>query len=167
MRTLLGALVLLGSSASAQNVSPEVEHLIGRPYAGLPGGWAGVGGAVLQSAPDVEAYLLSEFESVHDGSHLFVYARVDQMVDGRYPVSTVLAALVVSDVREGEIASSFACTAGRNAPAVVVVGAQSFDEADGAPRYGPVRLAWRLDRPGVRFEPVDPASVTCAEAERP
>lgn len=162
MRTLALLLLLAPLAASGQD---DVDHLIGRPYAGLPGGWAGTGGAVLESALDGDTYLLSSHENVHDGSHLFTYARVDQMIDDRYPVSTVLAALVVSDVREGEAASSFACTAGRNRPAVVVVAAPTLDEADGVYRYGPVRLAWVLDRAAGRFEPVGPEAVVCADKE--
>ncbi|MEM1118492.1 MAG: hypothetical protein AAF845_04820 [Bacteroidota bacterium] len=163
MRTLLFALALVAAPAAAQNATPDVSHLIGRPYAGLPGGWGGVGGSVLEASPDGEMYILSRFESVRDRGHLFVYSRVDQMIDDRYPVSTILAALAVPDVAEGEIASSYACSVGPDEPTVVVVGEQTLDEADGVFRYGPVRLAWALDREAEQFVPVDADRVTCIE----
>ena len=161
MRALL--ILALATAASAQD--PDVSHLVGRPYAGLPGGWAGVGGALLTS-PDGQDYALSAFRNVDGGSVLFTYDRIDRMVDGRYPVSTVLAALAIDDVREGETASSFACRWGDEL-AVAVLGEQTYVEGDDLFRWGPVRRAWRLDRDAARFEPVAAEAVDCPDEYAP
>lgn len=164
MRALLLAASLgLASAASAQGA----EHLIGRPYAGLPGGWAEVGGSVMGDLPDDEhTYILSAFRRLGDADGLVLYTRVDQMLNGRHPIETVLAALEMDDVRDGETLAWFECTLlddPYSARVVAVVGEAVFDEQAVVHRFGAVRLAWRLDRAAVRFVPLDPALVTCPD----
>lgn len=164
MRTLLCLLALFGATGvSAQGA----EHLVGRPYAGLPGGWAETAGG-LMSARDGHDYTVSEHSRLDGTDLLFVYDRIDRMQDDRYPVATVVAALVVDDLRAGETATVFGCTldGGRHEERVVaVVGEATLVEAEYVYRFGTVRRAWRLDRDAERFVPLDPSRVECPDVE--
>lgn len=160
---LLILLSLAALAASAQGA----DHLLGRPYASLPGGWAEVSGALLSASADSLSYALSEHHNVHDLRRLFLYSQLDRMVDDRHPIWTVLAALVVEDVREGEIATSFACMSHDDEPVVAVVGEGRIDEGEGVIRYGSVRLAWALDRAANRFIALDPSRVRCPDQDLP
>ncbi len=164
MRYLAFALSLgLSAAAAAQGA----DYLVGRPYAGLPGNWAEIRGSTLGRLPgDDREYALSEFRRLDDQAALALYHRLDRYQDDRYPISTILAALEVDDVREGETVTATECEL-RDGPAgarvVAVAGEPVFVEPDEVYRFGPVRLAWMLDRTAVRFVALDPARVVCPD----
>lgn len=164
MRFAVLVAALLASPVFAQGA----DHLIGRPYAGLPTGWGGVGGMVLPTPDGTDVtYLLEAFKHVDDDRQLFTYSRIDQLIDDRYPVSTVLAALVVEDIDTGEVVAWAACSDDQERPLVTVLGEQIYDESDDVFRYGPVRLAWALDQNAAQFVPADPATARCVEEAAP
>lgn len=163
MRLSALLLCLLAPAGAAQGA----DHLIGRPHAGLPGGWGEVAGLLLPDRADGPGYTLSLYGQVDRGappptSWLMVYSRIDSLVSGRYPISTVLAALRI-EIESGEEVVWPGCLPGRDV--VAVAGAfQNGDETED-PFWGPVRLAWELDREGVAFRPIDVAGIVCQAVE--
>ncbi|MEM1054984.1 MAG: hypothetical protein AAGI52_05620 [Bacteroidota bacterium] len=163
MRLLVFALALFASPALAQNA----DFLIGRPVLQLPGGWGSVGGTLLDPPGAEPSHTLSMYEQVGTGNVLFTYARTEEMVDDRYPLSRILAVLLLDDIRDGEIATWSACVDTNQRPAVVIAGEYQILEDEGVSRLGPVRLAWRLDRDAEQFVSVASTAVTCPDETLP
>ena len=150
------AALLLAPCAAAQGA----EHLIGRPDAGLPGGWAEVSGSLLQDlaggGPDHTLSLYANIQS--DDSWLVVYTRIDSLVRGRYPVGTVVAALQM-ELEPGEVVAWPGCISGRDV--VAIAGMPGDPSDDGLVEWGPVRLAWELDPAGGAFRPLEVEGFAC------
>ena len=160
MRTLALLICFTTPSAAAQGA----DYLIGRPDAGLPGGWGEVSGALRQnlggSGPD---YTLSLYANVNDdAAWLMVYTRIDSLASGRYPVGTVVAALRL-EVRPGEEVAWPGCSHARDI--VAVAGELVPDPDREIAVWGPVRQAWELDDEAGVFRPLDVDGFACDPME--
>lgn len=164
MRTLALLLCLAAPAAAAQGA----DHLIGQPYAGLPGGWGPLGGIAVDTPGDSASFGMSLFRQVHrdeswvefedQNEWLVIYTRLAYRALGRYPVSTVLAALQI-ELQPGEAVVWPDCSYDRY---LVAVAGKALDaDGDGYGEWGPVRLAWELDTEAAAFQPIDTTGLVC------